>query len=151
QLVSSAKAAWDKALLDLKTVEVRSAIEAEKLKLAAEETAARHKQLVEETKLVEASQRAQILASEIDRNQAKIELDRATANVDRMIVRSPIDGIAVMQMIWRSGDFGQVQQGDQVWPGQTFMQVVDPGSMVIMANVNQVDAELVQLGMKATA
>jgi HlyD family secretion protein len=151
QLVGSAKADWDKALLDLKTAEVRSAIEAEDLKLAVQEAEARYKQLAEETKLFEASQRSQILAAEIDRNQAKIELDRATLNVDRMIVHAPMDGIAVMQTIWRGGDYGQVQQGDQIWPGQTFMQVVDPSSMVIMGNLNQVDAESLRLGLKASA
>lgn len=149
QLVYSAKADWDKALLDLKTAEVRSAIEAEDLKLAVKENEARYKQLVEETRLVEASQHAQILASEIERDQAKLELDRATMNVNRMVVRAPMDGIAVMQSIWRGGDFGQVQQGDQVWPGQTFMQIVDPSSMVLLANLNQVDAESVRLGVKA--
>lgn len=151
QLVSSAKGDWDKALLDLKTAEVRSAIEAEDLKLAANEAEARYKQLTEEAKLLEASQRSQLLASQIDRDQAKIELDRATVNVDRMVVHAPIDGIVVMQTIWRGGDFGQVQQGDQVWPGMTFMQIVDPRSMVLMANLNQVDAESVRLGLKATA
>lgn len=151
QLVRGAKADWDKALLDLKTAEVRSAIEAEDLKLAADEGEARYKQVAEEARLVEASQRAQILVSEIERDQAKLELDRATMNVDRMVVRAPMDGIVVMQSIWRGGDFGQVQQGDQVWPGMTFMQIVDPSSMVLMANLNQVDAESVRLGIKATA
>jgi multidrug efflux pump subunit AcrA (membrane-fusion protein) len=141
----------DKALLDLKTAEVRSAIEAEDLKLAADEAEAHYKELVGENRLFEASQRSELRAAEIDRNQAKIELDRATANVDRMVVRAPMDGVVVMQTIWRGGDFGQVQQGDQVWPGMTFMQIVDPSSMVIMANLNQVDAESVRLGLKAVA
>jgi biotin carboxyl carrier protein len=151
QLVNSSKASWDKALLDLKTAEVRSAIEAEDLQLAARETEAQYKQVAAEAKMVEASQRAQIRTSEIERDQAKIELDRATMNVNRMVVRAPMDGIVVMQSIWRGGDFGQVQQGDQIWPGMTFMQIVDPSSMVIMANVNQVDAESVRLGSKAIA
>jgi len=151
QLVNSSKANWDKALLDLKTAEVRSAIEAEDLQLAARETEAQYKQVAAEAKMVDSSQRAQIRTSEIERDQAKIELDRATMNVNRMIVRAPMDGIVVMQSIWRGGDFGQVQQGDQIWPGMTFMQIVDPSSMVIMANVNQVDAESVRLGSKAIA
>lgn len=151
QLVRGGKATLDKALLDLKTAEVRSAIEAEDLKLAAEEAEAHYKELLEERKLLEQSQRSELRAAEIDRNQAKIELDRATANVDRMIVRAPMDGVVVMQTIWRGGDFGQVQQGDQIWPGMTFMQIVDPTSMVIMANLNQVDVESVRLGLKAVA
>ncbi len=151
QLVESAKGDWDKAVLDLKTAEVRSEIEAEDLKLAGRETEASYKQLAEEAKLLEASQRADILASEIERSQAKLELDRATVNLDRMVVRAPMDGIAVMLPIWRGGDFGQVQRGDQIWPGQSFMQIVDPSSMVLAGNLNQVDAESVQLGRRAKA
>ena len=151
QLVESAKADWDKALLDLKTAEVRSAIEAEDLKLAVDEGEARYKQLVKEVALVEASQSAQIRTAEIERDQAKLELDRATLNLNRMVVRAPMDGIAVMQTIWRGGDFGQVQLGDQIHPGQTFMQIVDPSSMVLMGNLNQVDAEEIRLGLKAVA
>lgn len=151
QVVLSAKSDWDKAILDLKTAEVRSAIESEKLRLSVEEADARYKQMVEEAKLVEASQRAQMLATEIDRDQAKIEFERASANVNRMVVRAPMDGVVVMQTIWRGGDFGQVQQGDQVWPGMTFMQIVDPSSMVIMGNLNQVDADAVRLNQQAVA
>ena len=151
QLVESAKADLDKARLDMKTAEVRSAIEAEVLKLAVEESEAHYEQLLKEIKLVDETQRAQIRATEVDRDQGKLELERARLNVERMVLRSPIDGVVVMQSIWRGGDFGQVQQGDQVWPGMTFMLVVDPSSMVINGNVNQVDAESIHLGQKAVA
>jgi HlyD family secretion protein len=151
QLVESAKADLDKAQLDMKTAEVRSAIEAEVLKLAVEESEAHYQQLLKEIKLVDATQRAQLRATEVDRDQGKLELERARLNVERMVLRSPIDGVVVMQSIWRGGDFGQVQQGDQVWPGMTFMLVVDPSSMVINGNMNQVDAENVHLGQKAVA
>jgi len=43
----------------------------------------------------------------------------------------------------------QVRVGDQVNPGQTFLSIVDPSSMVINASVNQVDAEKIRLGQKA--
>jgi hypothetical protein len=67
-----------------------------------------------------------------------------------MTLKTPIAGIAVMQSIFRMGQFGQVRVGDQVYPGQTFLSIVDPSSMVVNANVNQVDAEKLRLGQKAT-
>ena len=149
QQVRSAKAAWDKAELDLKTIAVRSAIEAENFRLNAEQAKAQYQQMLGEVKLLEESQRAQIKAAEIDRDQAKIELQRAENNVQRMTIRAPIDGIVVMQSIFRGGDFGQIKQGDQVWSGQFFMSIVDPSSMVLNGTVNQVDAELLRLGAKA--
>ena len=150
QQVRSAKADWDKAVLDLKTAEVRSAIDAEKYKLTVEEDEANYKQLLAEAALVEESQRAQIRSSELNRDQSKIEMARAEANVKKMSVKAPMDGIVVMQSIVRNGEFGQIREGDQVAAGQPFVQIVDPSSMVLNATVNQVDAEKLRLGMKAT-
>lgn len=149
QLLRIAKADLEKAQLDLKTIEVRSAIESERFKLAVEENQARYKQLLSEQKLFDVSQRAELRAAEIDRDQSKIELQRNTANVEKMVLRAPLDGIVVMQSIFRGGEMGQVQQGDQIYPGQPFMQIVDPSSMVINATINQVDSEQLRIGMKA--
>jgi multidrug efflux pump subunit AcrA (membrane-fusion protein) len=46
-------------------------------------------------------------------------------------------------------EFGQARPGDTIYPGQGFMQIVDPSSMVMNASVNQVDTELLRIGMKA--
>src|SRR5450432_3641257 len=150
QTVRSAKADWEKAVLDLKTADIRSAIDAEKFKLAVEETNARYKQLVYEASLVVESQRAAIRGSELNRDQSKIELQRAELNVQRMVIKAPMNGIVVMQSIVRTGgEFGQIREGDQISAGQPFMSIVDPSSMVLNAAVNQVDAERLRLGMKA--
>ncbi len=150
QSVRTAKADWEKAILDLKTAEVRSAIDAEKFRLAVEEADAKYKQLVFEATLVEESQRAQVRISQLNRDQSKIETSRAEANVGKMTVKAPMDGIVVMQSIVRNGEFGQIREGDQVAVGQPFVQIVDPSSMVLNATVNQVDAERLRMGMKAT-
>ena len=149
QSVRAAKANWEKAVLDLKTADVRSAIDAEKFKLAVEENDATYKQLLAEADLVDASQIAQIKVSQLNRDQSKIEVARADANVKKMSVKAPMDGIVVMQSIVRNGEFGQIREGDQVAAGQPFVQIVDPRSMVLNATVNQVDAEKLRLGMKS--
>lgn len=150
QSVRSAKADYDKAVLDLQTAPIRAAIDAEKYKLAVEEDKAKYDELVAETPLVEEAQRASIRVSELDRQQSDIELRRAQHNVEIMSLKTPIAGIVVMQSIFRGGDFGQVREGDQVSAGQPFMSIVDPSSMVVNATVNQVDAEKLRLGQKAT-
>ncbi len=149
QNVQVARADHDKAKLDLKTSEIRSAIDAEKLKLAVEEAAARLQQLEQEIKLMEASQQATIRALEIKRDRAKIERQRAENNAEKMVVRAPITGIVVMQSTFRGGQFGQVQEGDQVFPGTSFMQIVNPASMVVNAAVNQAESQELRLGQKA--
>src|SRR5439155_14174093 len=76
--------------------------------------------------------------------------EREENNVQKMTMKSPMDGIVVMQSIVRNGEFGQIREGDQVQAGQPFVQIVDPSSMVLNGTVNQVDAEKLRLGMKAT-
>ena len=78
-----------------------------------------------------------------------MQLGQAQRNVDRMVVKAPIDGMAVMQTIRRGSDTAEIQVGDQVGPGQPYMQIVDLSSMGIEANLNQVDAERVRIGQQA--
>jgi len=99
--------------------------------------------------LQEVSQTAQIKAREFDRDQSRIELGRAEANIQRMSMKSPINGIVVLQTLFRQGQMAQVRVGDQVNPGQPFVSIVDPSSMVVNAAVNQVEAEKIRLGQKA--
>jgi multidrug efflux pump subunit AcrA (membrane-fusion protein) len=66
-----------------------------------------------------------------------------------MSMKSPINGIAVLQTLFRQGQMAQVRVGDQVNPGQVFLSIVDPSSMVVNATVNQVEAEKIRLGQKA--
>lgn len=149
QLVNAAKGTLDKASLDLKTVPVLSDIDAAKARLAFEQGDARYKQLLKETPFVLASEQADTRIAELDLAEEQLELRRAQTNADRMIFTAPIDGLVVMQSTFRGAEFGQIQQGDQLWPGRFFMQIVDPSSMVINATLNQVDAERVRLGQKA--
>jgi len=149
QSVRSAKADWDKAVLDLQTAPAISEIDVEKIKLTVQETEATYHQLVWESSRVEESQRSQIHISELNLEQARIELQRAENNVKKMTITSPMDGIAVMASIVRNGDYGQIREGDQIFAGQPFLSIVDPASMVLNATVNQADAERLALGMPA--
>jgi len=149
QSVENAKAALDQATLDLKTIPVLGAIEAERTRLAAEEANAKYKQLLAEVKFVEAGYASQVRIAELQLQQAHLELKRAEMNADRMLMKAPIDGLVVMQSIFRGTDLGQIQEGDQLWPGMRFVQIVDPSSMIVNATVNQVDADTIRVGSKA--
>jgi multidrug resistance efflux pump len=150
QDIATAKAAYDKAVLDMKTLPVLSQLDAERTRLALSEAEAKYKQLYADLKQLDISQKAAIRNSEIEVEQTRIELRRAEANAERMIVKAPIGGLAVAQTIWRGGDMGQVRTGDQLWPGMMFLTVVDTRSMVVNASVNQVDVEKLRIGQKAT-
>ena len=150
QQLRAAGADSGKAQLDLKTAEVRSQIDAEKLKLAVEETAARYKQLAAEEKLRQASYTAETRALTMQAEKEQSHLERHLRNIEKAAMKAPIAGLVVMQPIFRSGQFGQIQEGDQVFPGTYFMQIVDLSQMVLNGSVNQTDSHLLALGQKAS-
>jgi multidrug resistance efflux pump len=76
-------------------------------------------------------------------------MDHAQANAALMKIESPIDGIVVLNTIWKEGKMGEVQEGDQVRPGIAFMQVVDPSQMQVRAPVNQQDFLRLRIGVPA--
>jgi HlyD family secretion protein len=149
QSIAAAKADLEKAKLDLKTTPVLGAIDAERAKLALEEADAQYKQVLAEEKYFDIGQAAQLRNAELDLEQAKIELRRVQANADRMLMKAAIGGLTVMQSTFRGSEMAQIQEGDQLYPGQPFMQIVDTRSMVINAAVSQVDVERMRIGLKA--
>lgn len=149
QSIEAAKADLEKARIDLKTVPVQSAIMTERLKLLAEQAEAKYKQLLNEVSLKEITYAADRRIAELERQQALNELRRAEANADRLLVRAPIDGIVVMESIFRSGEMARIQAGDQLQPGMLFMRIVDMSSMLVQARANQVDVERLRIGQRA--
>ncbi len=146
QKLRAAKAARDKAALDLRTTPVRSAIEAGKLKLAFEEADAAYRALDKETALVELSSDADVERARLDVQEALVEERRAQANVERMEVRAPIGGLVVISQIFQGGEMKSIRKGDQLHRGQPYMQIVDLDSMIVEAKANQVDLESLRLG-----
>ena len=73
----------------------------------------------------------------------------ARANADLMQIHSPLDGVVVLNTIWKQGTMGEVQDGDQVRPGVPFMQVVDPSAMQVRVLANQEDFSALQVGQSA--
>jgi multidrug efflux pump subunit AcrA (membrane-fusion protein) len=149
QQVRVGKAAWQNAELNQDTNEVVSSINAQLNDVAVEQSKDQYEQLVYEDDLLDQEQRAQVEALELNRNQSQLELQRSEANIKRMTVTAPMDGYVVMATLVRNGEFGTVRIGDQVRPGQPIMYVENPDSMVVNADLNQVDAQMVKIGMKA--
>lgn len=149
QNIANAKGSVDKSKLDMKTIPVLSAIDTERVKLAAEEAEAKYKQLQSEVRYYEVSDKAQVRSSELEFERTKSELRRAEANAERLIIKAPIDGLVVVQNSFRGSEMQQIQNGDQLYPGQFFMSIVDPSSMVVNASVNQVDIDRLRIGAKA--
>jgi len=147
--IESAKAAVEKAKLDLRSIPVLSQIQAERTKLALEEAEAHYEQLLTEVSYKRVSEEAQLTNSELDLKEAQVELQRAQTNVEKLRVRAPISGMVVRMSVWRGGEFGLVKEGDELRSGHPFLQIVDTSSMVVDATINQVDVDSLRIGQRA--
>jgi multidrug efflux pump subunit AcrA (membrane-fusion protein) len=150
QTLRQAKSDYEKAKWDAKPAGILTDIERELLQLNVEETEARYKQLQENLKFQRSAFDAEIRILEITKERQQRHHDRHALDLVKYVINAPMDGLAVMQPIFRGGEMGQIQEGDQVGPGQLFMKVVDPRSMQVDARANQAESSLLRIGQRVT-
>lgn len=144
--IQRAESELSKAQLQMQKVELLSRIDVEKARQTLDEAQATLQQLRFTFDLKRKSAHSAVRLLEIQRDRAQQVMEHARANTELMEIRSPIDGVVVVNTIWKQGKMGQVQEGDQVRAGMSFMQVVDPSSMQVRAFVNQEDFLLLHFG-----
>jgi HlyD family secretion protein len=93
---------------------------------------------------------AEVRILEIRRDRARAAMEYAERNVEAMTVRSPLDGIVVIKARWRGNGIGDVQEGDELWPGAPVLEVVNQASMQVRAKINQADLPYVEAGQPVT-
>lgn len=147
--IKQAENSLRKAELEMQKVELLSRIDAEKAQEDLDEAQATLAQLKETFDLKRKAAQASIRILEIQRDRTRETMLHAQANAALMQIHAPIDGIVVFNTIWKQGNMGEVQEGDQVRPGVPFMQVVDPSLMEVQVAVNQEDLLNLTIGQKA--
>jgi len=138
-----------KAELEIQKAELVSKIDAEKNQETLEEAKATLQQLRETFDLKRKAAQAGIRILEIQRDRTQQTMEHAKGNAELMQIHSPISGVVVLDTIWKQGTMGEVQDGDQLWPGQSFMQVVDPAIMQVRVMANQQDFPSLRIGQTA--
>ncbi len=138
-----------KAQLELQKVEIMSRIDAEKAQQDLEEAQAKLAQLRETFALKRKAGQAAIRILEIQRDRTEQIMLHARADADLLQIRAPLDGVVVLNTIWKQGKMGEVQEGDQLRPGTPFMQVVDPSLMQVRVLANQEDFLSLRTGQSA--
>jgi HlyD family secretion protein len=134
------------AELQMQKIETLSRIDAEKAQENLEEAKATLAQLKETFDLKRKAAQASIRILQIQLDRNKETMAHAEANAALLEVHAPLDGVVVLNTIWKEGTMGEVQEGDQIRPGVSFMQVVDPSHMQVQAPVNQEDLLRMQIG-----
>jgi multidrug resistance efflux pump len=149
QTLRTSKAEADKARLEYNGSETQTDIQRQLLKLTLDEADARYKQAQSDIAFKKASQTAELKVLEYTLERHTRHRDRHARDVKAFSVYATMDGLVVMQQIFRGGEFAQVQQGDQLRPGQPFMKIVDTRRMQLEGNVNQAASSEFRVGQKA--
>ncbi len=134
--VALLKARFDvrRAELDVQKNELVSTIDARKNDLALEQAKRVLAELEQDVKSRSASNQATILLAQEKRNKAKLAMDQAQGNIDKMRVTSPMDGLVALEKnegamggfcSSRAMSLPEYREGDQVEPGRTVGQVID--------------------------
>jgi len=144
--LEQATSALSKAKLELAKNELLPRIEAEKNTLAYEAADAQLKQLQETYGLKRRSAAADIKLLDISRARAETQMKQAEANAERMLVTSPLPGVAVIRTTWKQAGLLEYVEGDEVRTGQPVVQVVNPAAMRVRARVNQADMNDIRVG-----
>lgn len=149
QSIRSAKAVWDKAKLDYSARDIRTDIDREILKLNMDEAEASYNNLVTGLAITQKKFASQIVLLESQKDQQVRHHNRHVRDVQAFTIHAPISGLFVLNTIFRGGDYAQVQEGDQLSPGQPFAKVVDIRTMQLDSSVNQTESQTVRLGQTA--
>jgi HlyD family secretion protein len=137
------------AELEVQKKEVVAPITAEQNQLTLDEARAKLDQLGKTFELRRKSDTAEVRALEIQRDRAMNAWKHAENNAEKMRVLSPIDGMVVLKSTWKSGTMGEVQEGEEVRPGLSVMDVIDPSAMRVRVKINQADVSSLRVGQSA--
>jgi multidrug efflux pump subunit AcrA (membrane-fusion protein) len=145
--LKQAQSAFERARNELVKNDMLPRIQAEKNKLVFEEAEAKLQQLQETFDLKRRAAAADIRILEIRRNRAETNMKQAESNAERMLITSPLPGVAVVKTTWKNGgNMVEFMEGDEVRAGQPVVEVVNPAVMRVRARVNQADMNDLRVG-----
>ena len=135
--------------LEMRRNEILSRIDVEKNQENLEQAKANLLQLHQTFDLKRRSAQAAIRILELQRDRSHEDMLHAQGNANQMQILAPIDGVVVLHTVWKQGSMGEVKEGDQVRPGISLMDVVDPSLMQVRVSANQQDIADLRIGQPA--
>lgn len=149
QTVRLAKSEADKMRLEYNGSETQTDIQRQLLKLSLEEAEAKFRQAQADIADKKTSHAADVGILKYTLLRHTRHRDRHANDVKAFTIHAAMDGLVVMQQIWRGSEMGQVQQGDRLSPGQPFMKIVNTKNMQVEGNVNQAESGDFRIGQHA--
>ena len=92
---------------------------------------------------------ADVESSRVDVEKAESEFQRASERLEKAIIRAPANGMVLYNKIWKGGNQGLVQVGDQVGPWQPILQIPDLSALELLTLIDEIDIAKVSTGMRA--
>jgi len=136
-----------RAELDVQKNELESKIDADKNLLALEQAKRVLTELEKDAESHKATGKAAIYLAQEKSNKARLAMNQAQQNLERMKVVAPIDGLVSIQKnqqaaggVYFTGmSLPDFRPGDQVYPGTAIANIVDPMSLDLTSKVSEQD------------
>ena len=138
-LLADAEADLAKARIQLRKAEILSEIDRRKNETLAESAVARVGSLKKSNAFRDAEDGASAGVLEKKRERLEMQLARIGANLEKLVIKAPHNGMIALENTWRNGSMGPPQEGDMLSPGQPVLRLFDPGEMVVEGTVSEAD------------
>lgn len=143
-----------RAELDVEKNELVSKIDAQKNDLALQQAKRVLAELEKDIESHHSSGQASIFLAQEKSNKAKLGMDQAQQNLDRMHVIASMDGLVSIQrnmnafggFIFSTTSLPDFRPGDQVQSGTPIAEVLDPSEMNLTVRVPETDRDNVKAG-----
>ncbi len=148
-----------RAELDVQKEELVSTIDARKNRLALEQTQRVLAELEKDIQSHTTSGQASRALAREKYNKAKLSMDQAQENIDKMQVAAPMDGLfSIQKNMGASGGIyftgmalPDYHAGDQAEPGSPIAEVVDPMGLELTAKISERDRNNIKPGQPIIA
>jgi multidrug resistance efflux pump len=145
-----------RAELEVQKNELVSAIDARKNQLGLEQAQRVLAELQQDIQSHKASGQATIYLAEEKRNKAKLAMEQAQQNIDKMRVPADMDGLisidkntGATEFFFSGMSLPDYREGDHVEPGDSIAEVIDPKEMEIISKINEQDRGNIKTGQVA--
>jgi HlyD family secretion protein len=97
------------------------------------------------------AQKAELVNLDERKDKALRDIKRAQGYLEGMVLRAPVDGIAVILPNFRAGgSFGQApppfKEGDRSWPGAAIIEIPDMSELQVEFRIEEIDRGLLKMG-----
>jgi multidrug resistance efflux pump len=128
-----------KAQIEMRKGPVLTDIELKKNEIKVRDGQEHVASLKKSTAFHEQAEAAESRILELQRDRQKVAVDRARANIEKLALRAPLNGMVALQNVFRNNSMGHAEEGDQLWPGTPLLRLFDPGQMEVEAVIQEPD------------